>query len=137
MTLYMLDTNIASHVIRGDLPTVRQKVLMIPLENLVISAVTEAELRYGVAKRGYPKALTQAVQLFLDRVETLPWSSDVAAVYADLRATTESAGSPLSALDMMIASHAKAADAILVTRDKAFKTKALELKLEDWSQGSH
>lgn len=137
MTLYMLDTNIASHVIRGDLPTVRQKVLMIPLENLVISAVTEAELRYGVAKRGYPKALTQAVQLFLERVETLPWSSDVAAVYADLRATTESTGNPLAALDMMIASHAKAADAILVTRDKAFKAKALELKLEDWSQRSH
>lgn len=137
MTLYMLDTNIASHVIRGDLPTVRQKVLMIPLENLVISAVTEAELRYGVAKRGYPKALTQAFQLFLERVETLPWSSDVAAVYADLRATTESTGNPLAALDMMIASHAKAADAILVTRDKAFKAKALELKLEDWSQRSH
>jgi tRNA(fMet)-specific endonuclease VapC len=137
VTLYMLDTNIASHVIRGDLPAIRQRLLMAPIESLVISSVTEAELRYGVAKRGYPKALTQAVQLFLERVETLPWSSDVAAAYADLRARTESAGSPLAALDMMIASHAKAADAILVTRDKAFKAKALELKLEDWSQDTH
>ncbi len=135
--LYMLDTNIASHVIRGDLPTVRKKVQRVPIESLVISAVTEAELRYGVAKRGYPKMLTQAVQLFLERVETLPWSSDVAAVYGHLRATTEKSGNPLAALDMMIASHAKAADAILVTRDKAFKTKTLELKLEDWSLGSH
>lgn len=133
----MLDTNIASHVIRGDLPAIRQRVLMVPIESLVISSVTEAELRYGVAKRGYPKALTQAVQFFLERVETLPWSSDVASVYADLRTKTESAGSPLATLDMMIASHAKAADAVLVTRDKAFKAKALELKLEDWSEDLH
>ena len=135
--LYMLDTNIASHVIRGDLPAIRQKILIVPIESLVISSVTEAELRYGVAKRGYPKSLTLAVQSFLERVETLPWSSDVAIIYADLRAKTESAGSPLAALDMMIAAHAKAADAVLVTRDKAFKAKALELRLEDWSLDSH
>ena len=135
--LYMLDTNIASHVIRGDLPAIRQKILIVPIETLVISSVTEAELRYGVAKRGHPKALTYAVQLFLERVETLPWSSDVAIIYADLRARTERAGSPLAALDMMIAAHAKATDAVLVTRDKAFKAKALELILEDWSLDSH
>jgi len=133
----MLDTNIASHVIRGDLPAVRQRVLMVPMESLVISSVTEAELRYGVAKRGYPKALTQALDLFLERVETLAWSSDVAAVYANLRTSGEKAGNSLSALDMMIASHAKATDAILVTRDKAFRAKALELNLEDWSEDSH
>ncbi len=133
----MLDTNIAGHLIRGDLPAVRQSVLMVPIESLVISSVTEAELRYGVAKRGYPKALTQAVALFLERVETLPWSSQVAAIYADLRARAENAGSPLATLDMMIAAHAKAADAILVTRDKAFKAKALALTLEDWSEGTH
>ena len=133
----MLDTNIASHVIRGDLPAVRQRVLMVPMERLVISSVTEAELRYGVAKRGYPKALTQAVDLFLERVETLAWSSDVAAVYANLRTSGEKAGNSLSALDMMIASHAKATDTILVTRDKAFRAKALELNLEDWSEDSH
>ena len=133
----MLDTNIASHVIRGDQLDVRQRLLQIPMEKLVISAVTEAELRYGVAKRGYPKLLTQAVQLFLDRVETLSWSASVAAVYANLRIQAEKAGNSLAPLDMMIASHAKAAEAILVTRDKAFRAKLLELKLEDWSENSH
>ena len=133
----MLDTNIASHVIRGDQLEVRQRLLQIPMEKLVISAVTEAELRYGVAKRGYPKLLTQAVQLFLDRVETLPWSASVAEVYANLRIQAEKARNSLAPLDMMIASHAKAAEAMLVTRDKAFHAKLLELKLEDWSKNSH
>lgn len=137
MTLYMLDTNIASHLIRGDIPAVRQRIVRVAIESIVISSVTEAELRYGLAKRGYPKALTQAVQLFLERVETLPWSSQVAAVYAELRTKAEGAGSPLAPLDMMIAAHAKAADATLVTRDKAFKAKTLELTLEDWSEGTH
>lgn len=133
----MLDTNIASHVIRGDQLDVRQRLLQIPMEKLVISAVTEAELRYDVAKRGYPKLLTQAVQLFLDRVDTLPWSASVAAVYANLRIQAEKAGHSLAPLDMMIASHAKAAEGILVTRDKAFRAKPLELTLEDWSENSH
>ncbi len=137
MTLYMLDTNIASHVIRGDQPVIRERLLSIPMKSLVISAITDAELRYGIAKRGYPRLLTQAVQLFLERVETLPWSFAVAAVYADLRAKTESAGNPLAPLDMMIASHAKVAEATLVTRDKAFQSRALELKVEDWSEKPH
>ena len=57
MKLIMLDTNIANHIIRGDIPIVRQRLTAAPMESLVISAVTEAELRYGLAKRGHPKAL--------------------------------------------------------------------------------
>lgn len=133
MKRYLLDTNIASHVIRGDMPQVREKLVVIPMEKVLISAITEAELMYGVARRGHPKALSHAVSLFLERVEILDWSSAVAKVYGEFRARCEGSGINLSSVDMMIAAHAKAIDATLVTRDKAFRQKGLELAVEDWS----
>lgn len=133
MTIYLLDTNIASHVIKGDIPSVRERLVAIPVESVAVSAVTEAELRYGVAKRGHPQGLATRVHEFLIRVDVLPWTSQVACVYGDLRASCEAAGITLSPLDMMIAAHARESGAILVTRDKAFARIPERLVLEDWT----
>ena len=69
---------------------------------------------------------------FLIRVDILPWNHDVATVYGDLRAKCEAARITLSPLDMMIAAHANAVDAILVTRDKAFSRIPEGLRIENW-----
>ena len=132
MTRYMLDTNIASHVIKGDIPEIRERLLSAPMHNVVISSVTQAELLYGLAKRSYPKGLSARMHEFLIRVDILPWNHDVATVYGDLRAKCEAAGITLSPLDMMIAAHANAVDAILVTRDKAFSHIPEGLRIENW-----
>ena len=132
MTRYMLDTNIASHVIKGDIPEIRERLLSAPMHNVVISSVTQAELLYGLAKRSYPKGLSARMHEFLIRVDILPWNHDVATVYGDLRAKCEAARITLSPLDMMIAAHANAVDAILVTRDKAFSRIPEGLRIENW-----
>ena len=131
--MYMLDTNVASHVIKGDIPVVRARLASVPMRAVVVSAVTKGELLYGVARRGHPKGLATRVHEFLIRVEVLPWSGDVAEAYGELRAECEAAGIVLSPLDMMIAAHARATDAILVTRDRAFSLIGGRLKLEDWT----
>lgn len=132
MTRYMLDTNIASHVIKGDIPAIREKLVSIPMQDIAISSVTEAELLYGLAKRAYPRGLSARVHEFLIRVDILDWSHDVAPVYGDLRAKCEATGATLSPLDMMIAAHAKAVNAVLVTRDKAFSRIPDGLQVENW-----
>jgi len=132
MARYLLDTNIASHIIKGDLPSVRQRLAACPIDDVSISVVTEAELRYGVAKRGYPAGLKQRVHEFLIRVDILPWTSEVAGTYADLRAQNESVGITLAPLDLMIAAHAIADGLILVTRDRAFSRVPVKLSVEDW-----
>src|SRR5437016_367169 len=121
MTIYMLDTNIASHVIKGDIPLVRKRLVDVPMHSVAMSVITQAELLYGVAKRGHPVGLATRVREFLIRVEVLPWTQDVASVYGNLRASCEAVGATLAPMDMMIAAHAKAAGAILVTRDRAFR----------------
>lgn len=137
MSLYLLDTNIASHIIKGDLPAVITRLTQVPMHSVSVSVVTQAELLYGVAKRGYPTGLSTRVREFLVRVEVLPWTPDVAQVYGDLRAACEAAGVPLAPMDMMIAAHAKAVNATLVTRDRAFSRVPQGLQLEDWTLAPH
>lgn len=134
MTTFMLDTNIASHIIRGDRPEITERLVALPMEELAISAVTEGELMYGLAKRHHPPALSERVRQFLLRVDVLAWDQDVTFVYGDFRAKCESKGVTLAPLDMMIAAHAVATDCILVTRDNAFGRAPETLVVEDWSQ---
>ncbi len=98
-----------------------------------ISTVTEAELRYGAARKPEAERLNIAVEEFLLRVQLLPWDSTAARHYAFTRATLEREGKIMGNLDMMIAAHALAAEAILVTRDRAFR-RVRGLKIEDWSK---
>ena len=132
----MLDTNVASYVINGHPPEVRERLAALPMDSIVISVVTQAELLYGLARKGHPAALANVIHEFLLRVEALPWDERAATVYGDLRASCASAGITLGALDMMIAAHAVAANATLVTHDKAF---ALipdgALAVDDWTNG--
>jgi tRNA(fMet)-specific endonuclease VapC len=129
---YLLDTNIASYVIKGNLPRVRERLVRVPMAEVGISAVTEAELRFGVARRPDSR-LEIAVEEFLLRVEILPWNAAAAKSYAGLRSALERAGNPMGNLDMMIAAQALAAPAVLVTHDRAFH-RVKHLKIEDWTK---
>ncbi len=131
--MYLLDTNIASDAIKGEPALVRERLMALPMRSVSVSAVTQGELIYGVAKRGHPAALSVLVHEFLIRVEVLPWTGQVATVYGELRAACARRGVNLSALDMMIAAQAVAQSAVLVTRDKAFDRVEEGLKLENWT----
>ncbi|MDR1853389.1 MAG: type II toxin-antitoxin system VapC family toxin [Azoarcus sp.] len=133
MNARMLDTNMASYIIKGNPPEARQRLAALPAESIVVSVVTQAELLYGLARKGHPAAFARLIREFLLRVRVLPWDSDAATVYGDLRATCAAAGVTLGALDMMIAAHAIAAKATLVTHDKAFRlVPDSALVVEDW-----
>jgi tRNA(fMet)-specific endonuclease VapC len=130
---YLLDTNTASYVIKGNIPSVRERLLKVPMARLAISTVTEAELLFGAARKPEAAQLKIAVDEFLLRVEALPWDSTAARYYADVRAALERSGAPMGNLDMMIAAHALALEAVLVTNDRAFR-RLSRLKLENWTR---
>ena len=86
-----------------------------------MSGVTLAELEYGLHRKGQPARLKNALVQVLLRVDVLHWDEAVAVCYGDLCAILEAQGINLSDFDMMIAAHAVAVNATLVSRDKAFE----------------
>jgi tRNA(fMet)-specific endonuclease VapC len=120
-SLYMLDTNMVSYIAKGQSKAARTRMLHLKEEEVVcLSAITEAEIRYGLAKRPEATALRERMEWFLAAVKVLPWGRDEAKAYGTLRAKLESSGKSLQNMDMQIAAHAIAAGAVLVTNDKAF-----------------
>jgi len=130
--LWMLDTNTVSYLMRDNTGEMSKKLGEYDISSICISVVTEAELRYGIEKKPAATQLRQLVDAFLIRVTSLSWTSDVAQSYAQLRSVTESRGLSLGNLDMMIASHALAVNATLVTSDKAFFQLKDLIALDDW-----
>lgn len=132
MTRYMLDTNTVSHLMKAH-PAVTQRVVATSMASLCISAVTEGELSFGLAKRPDAKRLHLAVREFLRRVDVLPWDSTIAEHYGTVRADMERRGRILAPLDLLIAAHALSLSAVLVTNDKAF-AQVVDLQVEDWTK---
>ena len=130
---YLLDTNIASYVIKGNIPAVRRHIVQVPMAQLAISAVTEGELRYGAARRPDAARWRTIVDEFLLRMTILPWDSEAAQRYGQIRAALEREGQLMGNLDTMIGAHALALGAVLVTNDQAF-TRIRELSVEDWTK---
>jgi len=131
-SLYMLDTNTISFLLRDKSPTIKKKLQQVSMGSVCISAITEAELLRGLKKKPEATKLSKLVNEFLRRVSVLPWDSEAAAAYAVFRTMCESEGKSLGNMDMLIASHAIAVNAVLVSNDKAFFKIDHLLSVEDW-----
>ena len=120
--LHMLDTDTASYIIKGRSPAIGAKLRAISPALVCISVMTRAELLYGLKRLPPEHRLHLAVRQFLKIVRVLPWDSEAAGWYADIRHQLISSGKPIGEIDMMIAAHSLAAGAVLVTNNqKHFK----------------
>jgi tRNA(fMet)-specific endonuclease VapC len=131
MKRYLLDTNTVSHLLKGH-PAVARRVVAVPMASLCISAITEGELLFGLAKRPDAKRLHLLVQEFLRRVDVLPWDSSIAKYYGTVRADMERLDKILASIDLLIAVHALSLGAVMVTNDQAF-CQVTDLSIEDWT----
>jgi tRNA(fMet)-specific endonuclease VapC len=117
----MLDTNMVSYIVKGHSQAARQKMLNAKEDTVVcISAITESEILYGLAKRPEATLLQERMMWFLSALQVFPYGSEEARAYGALRAKLESQGRTLENMDLLIAAHAIALKAILVTNDMAF-----------------
>lgn len=127
--LLMLDTNAVTAIIKDRAKTLSANLNERPS---CISVITEAELRFGLARRAVNIELRRIVENYLTSVDILPWTSASAQRYGLLRAELDALGKPLAPMDLLIASHAMAEDCTLVSADRAF-TQVPGLRLLDWS----
>ena len=129
---YLLDTNIVSYLIKGQMPSVKLRLEQEDAASIAISSITEAEVFYGVANNPGAIGLRNAAESFFAKAIVLAWESAAARTYGQLRASQKRKGRPLSIEDLMIAAHALSQGLTLVTHDSVF-SHVDNLKTEDWT----
>lgn len=134
MPLYMLDTDTVSYLVRGKTPALDVRVAAASPKHLCISAVTRGELLYGLRLKDGAHRLTQLVDQFLLRVQCLPWDEAAATHFASIAADLHKVGTPIGSMDAMIAGHAMATGAVLVTNNARHFSPVAGLAVENWSQ---
>ena len=128
--LYMLDTDTCSFIIRGTSDILNQHVKE-HKHSLCISAITLAELLFGVAKKESQR-LADSVGLFQQLVEIRPWTPEAAEHYASIRNHLEKSGQPIGNMDMLIAASALAENAVLITNNISHFSRVPNLNIKNW-----
>lgn len=129
--IYMLDTNTCIYIINQRPPQVRAHFEGLRYGAVVVSSITGAELAFGVAKSGSQRN-QDALEKFLAPLEVLPFDSEAMYAYGALRARLQASGQPIGALDTLIAAHALAVGATLVTNNLAEFDRVPRLACENW-----
>lgn len=132
MLQYMLDTNICIYVIKNRPVGLREQFNRLA-EQICISTITLAELYYGAEKSSRGVENLRAVEQFVARLETLPFSAKEAAHYGQVRAELERAGQPAGPHDMLIGAHARSAGLIVVTNNLREFERIRGLRVENWA----
>jgi tRNA(fMet)-specific endonuclease VapC len=129
--MYLLDTNICVYVIRKRPESVYRQLSSVGGRGVAISVVTAFELEVG-ALRSQGKHYSEAVRLFIAELPVLPLEDSARAAYGQLRTALERRGEVIGAYDMLIAAHALALDATLVTNNEREFKRVKGLKVENW-----
>ncbi len=131
---YMLDTNICIYAIKHKPDTVIKKFLSHNPDELCISAITYAELMYGVEKSMAVERNRVAMFLFLSPITILGFDGQAAEEYGRIKAELEKKGTPIGPIDTLIAGHAKSRGLILVTNNTREFSRVAGLTVEDWAR---
>jgi len=127
----MLDTNIISDLLRNPKGRAAKRIARIGEDNICTSIIVAAELRYGCAKSGSSRLL-EAVEDLLGEIHILPFDIPADAEYGGIRAKLEATGTPIGSNDLLIASHAYAIGATIVTANASEFKRIRGLKVENW-----
>jgi len=129
----LLDTDTCIYALKQNENVLRQ-LLSTPREDVLVSVITEAELRTGAAKSSSAVKTLHLIENFLSPLFLIDFTSDDAIVYASVRAKLERAGTPIGPLDTLIASQAVARKLTLVSNNEREFRRVAGLTIENWSR---
>jgi len=127
-----LATNICSYILRRHPANMIERFSSLDREQLWLSAIVAAELRFGASKLGVLR-FQSAVEAWLAGFDVRPWPLSATHQYAQIRAALERAGKPIGGMDLMIAAHALAEDSVLITNNAREFHRVPGLAVEEWS----
>ena len=130
----MLDTNIVSYYLRRQSPALHQHVKQgLLADEIVISSVVRAELRYGQALLAPSDIRYALIENLLPEIPTLDWGKEAADCYGKISAQLKKQGAPIGELDTQIAAHALSTGLILITHNTKYFKRVAGLKMQDWT----
>ena len=131
---YLLDTNVAVDYFTGRYPSVAERLVSQPPDDVAISAIAVAELRFGADKSVRPAENHQRIDHLLEELSALDFETRAASAYGAVRFQLERAGTPIGPNDMLIAAQALAHSLIVVTDNTSEFSKVVGLSVENWRQ---
>lgn len=131
---FMLDTNTCIYIIKRKPPDVIDRFKRTEISQIGISSITLSELIYGISKSSKPEQNRMALAQFVAPLEILSYDDEAALYYGDLRVCLEKRGTPIGALDMLIAAHALSIACTLVTNNEKEFNRIPELKIVNWAK---
>ncbi|WP_017653301.1 type II toxin-antitoxin system tRNA(fMet)-specific endonuclease VapC [Fortiea contorta] len=129
---YLLDTNICIYLIKQKPQKVLDKFKTLTISDVGISAITVAELEYGVAKSQQKEKNRAALEQFILTLEVVEFNQVSATIYGSIRSDLEKKGLIIGAMDMLIAAQALSLGMILVTNNVREFSRIPMLSLENW-----
>jgi tRNA(fMet)-specific endonuclease VapC len=132
MLRYMLDTDISSYIMKGSEPNVMKRLASIPVGDVSISAISKAELMYGIEVSPRQAQDRARLDIFLRHMLVLDFPQDAASDYAEIRAWLKKRGTMIGANDLLIAAHARSLGLILVTNNTREFRRVQRLTIENW-----
>ena len=128
----MLDTDIASYIMKGTEPKVLRQLQRVPVGDVSISAITQSELMYGIEISPNAVRDKARIEVFLRHIQVLDYPSEAALHYGQIRADFKDRGTMIGANDLLIAAHARCLGIVLVTNNTREFKRVPELKIENW-----
>jgi tRNA(fMet)-specific endonuclease VapC len=130
--IYMLDTNICIYTMKKHPPGVFKNLRKLSPDSVGISAITEAELRFGMSNSSKPEHNHRILDEFLGPFQIVPFDSAAAAHYGEIRSHLRRNGTLIGNMDLLIAAHARSLPVTLVTNNMKEFERVPGLKLENW-----
>lgn len=130
MALYMLDTNMCIYLMKNQPPEVARRFSQYYVGDVVMSAITYAELQYGVAVSQNPEQESIHLAALIDDIEVAPFDKTAGVTYGPIGTATRD--SKKDHLDKLIAAHAVALNVVLVTNNQKDFAKYPKLVTENW-----
>lgn len=129
---YMLDTNIIAYAKNNRPESVLRRFMAHRPEDMCVSAITMAELEFGVCNSTRPEQNQLALMTFLSGIAVVPFEADAALAYGEIRADLTKKGTLIGANDLLIAAHARSLGLTLVTNNTREFDRVDGLKVENW-----
>ena len=129
--IYMLDTDTVSFLVRKN-PSVIKNLIIHEDDEICISAITYAELCFGLEKKGSER-LFDEVKTIMGKLSIVDFDNTQSELYGKIRLELEKSGTSLGDMDMLIAVATVSAGAILVSHNVRHFSKIKGIKVEDWS----